>query len=813
MTRLDRLLDDLRQDLRHAWRASRHRPGFAAAAILTLAVGIGATTAIFSVVKSVVINPLAYPDADALVRIVHSIGGIEQPYFDDSIFVSYADNTQSLQGVGVWTPEATAIVTGRGDPEEVPVLRASHGVLTTLGVLPELGRWLSASDDTPGAPDVVMVSHAYWQRRLGGDPAVLQQALTINARPHQIVGVMPESFRFQGEFDLIVPLRINRGQLLRIFRLNGVARMKPGVTVAQANADAMRVLQVWFDNFKVSPQIRPRWSPLLQSLKQEVLGDIGRTLWILLSAVGVVLLMACANVANLLLVRAESRRREFAIRAALGAAWARVARQLLAESLALAAAGGVLGVAIAFAAVRLLRALGPANLPRLDEISLDPAVLAFAVIISAASGLLFGLFPVLKYARPRIATRLGRDAALTRDRQRSQQILVAAQIALALILVVSAGLMIRSFQALRRVAPGFSDPQRVQTLTISIPVTLAAEPEQVTRVQQDLMDRIGGIPGVDSTSFTTRVPMGSNRFSAALTVEGRADDGKTPPNRHVKIVSPGTFRTLGTPVVAGRDFTWTDVHDRRPVAIVSENLARGIWGSPAAALGQRVREYYNAKSPFREIVGVVGDVYDDGADEPAPETVHWPAQPIQGYPSRRVTVMIRSERAGTAGFLTEVRQAVRSTSAALPLADVQTLDVVYDGSLARTSFTLALLAIAGTMALLLGMSGLYAVIAYAVSRRRREIGVRLALGAKPSEVRRLFLRRGLIVTGSGLVIGLAGALTLTRLLRSLLFGTSPSDPLAFAAMSGVLAAASLVASYLPARAAAAVDPVETLRAE
>ena len=816
------LLADLPVDVRHAARMLRMQPGFAAAAVLTLALGIGATTAVFTVVNGVLIRPLPYPDADALVRIVHSIGGTDQPYFSDAIYLAYVDNTQAFQHLGAWSPGETATVTGQGDPEEVRTLTASRGVLTTLGVRPEIGRGFSTADDAPRAPDTVMLAGGYWHRRFGGDPGVLDRALTINGRPHQVIGVMPAHFRFGGEFEILLPLRIDRGAPIPSFRLLGVARLKPGVTLAQANADVVRVLHVWFESAGVKPEVRPRWAPALQPLERDVVGDVGRTLWVLMGAIAIVLLMACANVANLLLVRADARRQESAIRAALGASRTRIARQLLVESLTLAVLGGALGVALAYGALGALVAIGPSNLPRLSEISIDAAVLGFALAISVLSGLLFGLIPILKHARPRLLDTLragGRGATLTRERQRSQQGLVAAQMALALVLLVSAGLMIRSFQALRSVDPGFTEPARVQTFSISIPAALVADPERVTRMQRDVLDRIAAIPGVASAAFTTRVPMGGDRSSTAVAVDGRADDGRTPPNRQLKIVSPGLLRTLGTPLVAGRDFTWTDVHGSRDVAIVSENLARELWGSPAGALGGRIREYYDKASPWREVVGVAGDVHDDGADQPAPETLYWPARAdeyllgMAGYQARRVTVAIRSDRAGTQDLLARVREAVWSVSATLPLSQVRTLDEVFRQSMARTSFTLVVLAIAGTMALLLGISGIYGVIAYAVSRRRREIGIRLALGAQAADIRRLFVRRGLTVGATGLVLGLAGALGVARLLESLLFGISPLDPVTFAATAVVLVAAAVLASYVPARRAAAVDPVETMRAE
>jgi putative ABC transport system permease protein len=536
-----------------------------------------------------------------------------------------------------------------------------------------------------------------------------------------------------------------------------------------------------------------------------------------------VLLMACANVANLLLVRADGRRQEFAIRAALGARRSRIARQLLVESLTLAVVGGLLGLALAYGALRALVAIGPSNLPRLSEISIEPGVLGFALTITLLSGLLFGFIPILKFARPRLVDAIvagGRGASLTRERQRSQQLLVATQIALALVLLVSSGLMIRSFQALRRVEPGFAHPQRVQTFALSIPDTSVADPVRVTRMQREILDTIATSPGVGSAAFMTRLPTDSeNRYSAAIAVQGRADDGRTPPNRHVKVISPGTFQTLGTPLIAGRDFTWADLHEAREVVIISENLARELWKSPEAALGKRIREYYGEGGPWREIIGVARDVYEDGVHQPAPPTVYWPGRwhaqlfGVPGYQPRRVSVAIRSERAGTDSLLAQVREAVWSVNPNLPLAQVRTLDALLEQSMARTSFTLVMLAIAGGMALLLGIVGLYGVISYAVSRRRREIGIRMALGAQATDIRGLFMRRGLILVGIGVAVGLGAAAGFAPVMRSLLFGVGPLDPITFALAPIVLASAAVLATYLPARRAVAVDPIKILRAE
>jgi predicted permease len=789
-----------------------------AAVVLTVGLGIGATTATFGVVNTVLIKPLPYPESDALVRIVHSIGGVDQPYFSDAIYSAYVDNAQAFQDLGVWMPGETVTITGHADPEEVRTLTASHGLGITLGVRPAIGRWFSTADDRPGAPDTVIITNGYWNRRFAGDAAVLERALTINGRSTQIIGVMPPDFRFDSDFEMLLPLRIDPGAPTPGFRLLGVARLKAGVTLAQANADVARMFPIWLKN----PTVRARWAPALRPLKQDVVGDVGRTLWVLLGAIGIVLLMACANVANLLLVRGDARQQEFAVRTALGASWTRIARQLLVESLTLALFGGALGVALAYSGLQVLLKIAPTNLPRLSEISIDPVVVGFAVTLSLLSGLLFSLIPILKHAGPRLVDALaagGRGLSLTRQRARSQQVLVAAQMALALVLLLSAGLMIRSFQQLRGVDPGFRDPEHIQTFVISVPAAMIAESERVTRIQHGVLEKIVAIPGVASAAFTTRVPMGSDRSSTALTVEGATNDGQTPPNRQIKIVSPGLFRTLDIPLVDGRDFAWTDVYDKRRVAIISENLARELFGSTTAALGKRVHEYYDKAAPWLEVVGVAGDVRDDGADQPAPATIYWPAQPderllsMSGYQSRRVTVVVRTERAGTQDLLKELREAVWSVSATLSLAQVRTLDEVYGQSMARASFTLVMLAIGAAMALLLAISGMYGVVAYAVSRRRREIGIRLALGAQPADVRRLFMRRGLGLAAVGVAIGLGIAAGVTRLMQSLLFGIDPLDPITFAATPVVLAGAAALATYLPVRRAMALDPVETLRTE
>jgi predicted permease len=467
-------------------------------------------------------------------------------------------------------------------------------------------------------------------------------------------------------------------------------------------------------------------------------------------------------------------------------------------------------------------AVEPANLPRLSEISIDPIGVFFATGITLLCGLLFTLIPIAKYCGSRFTAAIGvgtRSRGLTRERQRSQYALVAMQMALALVLLVSSGLMIRSFQALRNVEPGFAQPRTLQAFTVTIPPAVIADLDRLMRLQREILDQVAALPGVTSVAFTTRLPMDpSDRWSAALAHEDQPHDGRAaPPNRQVKVISPGSFQTFGTPIVAGRDYTWTDLDEMRKIAIVSESLAREMWGSPEAALGKRIRQFYAAAGPWREIIGVAGDVYDDGVHQPPPATVYWPgrldAKVFAGYQPRRVSVVIRTERAGTGSLLGELQLAVWSINPGLPLAQPTTLDVLYERSMSSTSFTLALLALAGGMALLLGICGIYGVTAYGVAQRRREIGIRMALGAQDREIRRLFVRRGMLVTGIGVAIGLAGAAGSSRLMQSLLFGISPLDPITFVAMPVVLAVTTLLATYVPARRALAVDPVETMRAE
>jgi predicted permease len=494
----------------------------------------------------------------------------------------------------------------------------------------------------------------------------------------------------------------------------------------------------------------------------------------------------------------------------------------LIESVSLGLLGGVIAVGVALAGLRLLVAVGPADLPRLSEISLDASSLAFTLALSVLSGLLFGSISALRYARTQGSATMGattRTASAGRARQRSRNVLVTAQVSMALVLLVSAVLMIRTFAALRNVEPGFADPQHLQTMHIWIPDLLISDPQTVTHVQNTIADQLGAIPGVTSVGFAGAVPMENvDPNWDEIRVEGKSYEGGEPPLRLFNFVSPAYFGTMGTRLVAGRDFTWSDLYDLRPRVIVSENFAQESWGSATAAIGKRLRQFPTL--PWQEVIGVVEDVRVHGVDEKAPTIVYWPAMlnnPYTPKPTidapRFVTFAIRSDRAGTESFLKQVQQAVWSVNASLPLASVNTMQEIYSQSLARTSFTLVMLAIAGAMALALSLIGIYGVISYAVSQRTREIGIRLALGAQKGALRWMFVRSALMLTAVGIVIGLGAAAALMRLMKTLLFGISPLDPLTFVAVPVILATAAALASYLPARRAAGVDPVEALRAE
>ena len=817
--------------LSHILRRLVQLPVFTTVAVVTLAIGIGANAAIFSVVDGVLLKPLPYPKADELLVLDHSAAGINLKSAGAAPFLyfTFREDGRVFQDVALWTGD-TESVTGLAEPEEVRSIVVTDGLLPMLGATPALGRLISARDDAPGSDDTMMLSGGYWRTRFGGDPSVIGRRIMVNGKPREIIGVLPDAFRF---FDqkpsLILPMRLNRQEVhLGQFSYHAVARVKPGVTLAQASADVTRLIPVGLQKFPPFPGFSlkmfedARLEPNVRLLKDDVIGDVGSALWLVMGTIGMVLLIACANVANLLLVRAEGRQQELAVRAALGASRGRIAYELLAESVVLGVIGGVAGLALAYASVRALIALSPGNLPRIDNISIDATVMAFTFVVSIVAGLLFGAIPVFKYAGPHVAAGLrggGRTSSASRERHRARSVLVVVQVALALVLLVSSGLMIRTFQALRHVNPGFTAPENVLTLRLSIPTAQVKEPESVVRMHQAIVDAIAAIPGVTSVGLSSIVPMTEFGWHDVIFARDKSyEQGKIPSLRSFKFISPGLLKTMGNALVAGRDFTWEDAYGKRPVALVSENLAREMWQEPSAAIGKQIHE--NNNSAWREVVGVVSDERDDGVDKKAPTIVYWPIMMSQfeGAPDgvwvgRGMSYMVRSSRARSNGFVNEVSRAVWSVNPNLPLASVRTLEEVVSASMARTSFTLVMLAIAGAMALLLGVAGIYGVISYSVSQRTREIGIRMALGAQRQEVTRMFVRYGLNLAAIGIVCGLVAAVALARVMASLLFEVSPMDPLTYGAVCASLAAAAMLASYVPALRATGVNPVTALRTE
>jgi predicted permease len=803
---------------------------FTAVTLLTLAIGIGANTAVFSVVEGVLLKPLPYTQPDQLVWIRHTAPGIklnELPMSPSSYF-TYRENATAFQDIGLWQGDALS-VTGLAEPERVEGIDVTEGTLPILGVQPLVGRLFSARDCAPGSPDTVMLAYGYWQRKFGSDRGVVGRSLRIDGKPYEVIGVLPQGFRLgRRDLALALPFQFDRAKLhLGNFSFQGIGRLKPGVSIDSATADLARLVPVTMRSYPPPPGVsvkmfeEARVAPVVKPLKAEVVGDIGSYLWILMGTIGIVLLIACANVANLLLVRAEGRQQELAIRAALGAGWARIARDLLLESVTLGLAGGALGLAVAYGALRVLVAMAPAGLPRIDEIGIDGVVLTFALAVSAICGALFGLIPVFKYAGPHIAGAIrhgGRTVSQSRERHRARSTLVVVQVALALVLLIGSGLMIRTFQAMRNVQPGFVRAAELQTMALAIPEAHAKTPEQVIRMEDAIRQKIAAVPGVQAVSFATGIPMsGDDSFDPVAAEDKPVAEGKLPPIRRFKYAAPGFLATMGNPILAGRDYSWDDIYGSRNVAIVTENLARELWGTPQAAIGKRIRE--SAASPWREVIGVTGNERDEGVEKPAPTSVYWPvyANGFWGekgqFVRRNVTFVIRSARTGSLGFMNEVRQAVWSVNPELPLSGVRTMEEIYERSMARTSFALVMLAIAGGMALLLGLIGIYGVISYSVSQRRREIGIRMALGAQQPALTSMFVRHGLRLAAIGVVFGLAAAFALTRAMSSLLFGISAADPLTYVGVAVALGLAAALASYLPSRRATMVDPVEALRAE
>ena len=819
-------MDILRTARQQARRLVRE-PGFTAICVATLGLGIGVTTSMYSVVDAVLLEPLPYPEQDRLIGLWHTAPGLgfDEVNQSPALHYTYLEDGRVFEDVGMWS-NGRSTITQLGAPEEVETMLVTHGTLNMLGAQPVRGRVFEAAEEEPGAPRTVILSYGYWQRAFGGDPAAVGKTLTVDGRLREIVGIMPADFRvLDHNADLLIPLVFDRTELfVGNFSYQGLARIKEGVTLEQVNADMARLVPVAIERYPGAITLtmaqEARFAPTVRPLAADVVGSIGEILWVLLGAVGIVLLIALGNVANLFVVRAEGRHRDVAVRAALGASRMRIAGEFLAESAVFALLGGVLGLGLTAAALRALRILQPDQLPRLQEIGIDGSVLLMLAGLTVLSAGLLALLPVLRYGQPRISSALregGRNSSAGRERLRARSVLVVAQLALALILLAGSGLMIRSALALRSVDPGFRQPERLLTMRLAIPSAEVSDAEAVTAVHENLIRALEAVPGVASVGLTSSLPMSGNTSNDPVEFEDfQVPAGTLAPIRRYTHISPGYFETMGMRMIAGRDFSWDDLRNRPPIVVLSETLAREHYEDPAQAIGRRVRNTEGRE--WREIVGVVSDVHDDGLDQPATAVAYWPMLKNslwgEGLEARwSMGYALRLNATPTPALYEAVQKAVWSVNPNLPLAGLQTLDRSVTESLARTTFTLIMLVLAASVALILGGVGLYGVISYSVTQRTREFGVRMALGARAGDVGRMVLTDAAKLIAIGVTVGIAGGLAATRAMQSILFGVAPFDPLTFAAVALLLAMIGLTAALVPVARAARVNPLESLRYE
>jgi predicted permease len=803
------MMNQLWRDVRYAVRTLLRTPGFTIVAVATVAIGIGANAAIFSVVNGVLLQPLPFPDADRLVGIWHTAPGLgyEQIPLSGDTYAQIREYNSVFEEVAV-VNGGTATLTGDGDPERVDAMGVSHTLLPVLGVEPALGRNFTAAEDMPDAPDVALVAHGLWQRRYGGDPGLVGRTIQIDGSPVEVVGVLPADFQvIRSEAEVFTPLGIDPANPpVGSFGINGIGRLVEGRTaeVAEANLAPLvdRLLEANRDSENyVAFLENGQFGTLVNPLKEDVVGEVRQPLLILLGTVAFVLLIACANVANLVIVRSDARRREMAVRSALGAGRGVLSRQFLAESAVLALAGGVIGVALATAAVPALLRVAPDGLPRAEAVGVDATVLAFSAGLVLVSVVLFGVLPMIR--------------SFSATRHRLRNLLVAGQTALALILLVGSGLMLRSFDALRSVDPGF-EAEGALVFRLSLPPTTYETAQGAAAFHQQLMERISGLPGVESVGAVDYVPLTGNGSGTAHRIEDKpVGPGELPPMLWYKYAAPGYFEAMNIGLVAGRTLERADHEQQLPNVVVSQHLAERIWPGEEA-LGKRVSfASSDTLLTWYTVVGVVNDVRDQGLNEEVRDLVYYPMVGANGdedWRSLDMTYVVRTAGPPTS-LAGPVRAEVWEMDPNLPVADMRPMAEILAESTARTSFTMMALAVAALVALLLGAIGLYGVVSYVVNERTREIGVRMALGAEKSEVQRMVVTQGVKLAVTGLAVGLVASLALTRLLGSLLYGTSPTDPVTFATTSLVLLAVGTLASYLPARRASTIDPVESLRSE
>ncbi len=809
--------------VRHGARRLVRSPGFTCAAVGTLALGIGANVAIYGVVDSVVLNPLPFPGADALVQLDNAapgIGATDGLGFTPGMAYHVLDHQRTLEAAGAFDSDRATLTCGEGVPERVRFTKVTPSLVEVLKVAPLHGRWFLRGEGGEDRPEVAVLSHALWERRYGGDLDVIGRTIRIDRRPVRVVGIMPPSFRFpDADVRLWRPLRIDASVGFGGFWYEMIGRTRPGISPAEVRADLRHLYGSLTESFPGEAGLirahleDARVAPLVTPLKAAILGNVARTLWILLGTVGFVLLIAWANVANLFLVRAESRQRETAVRKALGAGRRELAWESLSESLVLAGVAGTIGVGLAYAGTGLLVRRGPASLPRLHEVGVDASVLVFALGVTVVTALAFAAIPLLRRSRSvsRALRTDGWGATADRLRVRGRNLLVAGQTALALVLLVGSGLMVRSFAHLHAVDPGFEASPDILTFEIGLPRVEYPDDARAAAFHQELVTRLEGLPGVERAGVVTCLPLQGWCSGDPLHVEGRPiPKGTIPPIVAVRRAGPGYFRAMGIDLRSGRTFDRADHEQGYRAVVVSRELA-GRYFPDEDPVGQRVAAA--GDTTWSTIVGVVEDVPARSLMEGGDPLIYFPLSGpgFDGVSSRAAAAAVRAPDA--AGLLPAIRVQLKALDPDVALARVRTTGRIVADAGARLAFTMVLLVLAAGVALLLGAVGIYGVISYLVTRRRPEIGVRMALGAGAAEVRCVVVRQGGLAAGAGLLVGLGAAALLTRFMDALLFGVEPTDPATFIAVSAFLLTVALLASWLPARRAARVDPAEALRAE
>jgi putative ABC transport system permease protein len=818
--RMSTFVETLWQDLRFGARTLRRNPGFTAIAVLTLALGIGANAAIFSVVNAVLLQPLPWSEPDQAVMIWSRWTAFDKTWVAEGEVVDYRRRSRTLQGVAAWS-DGQVNITGDGEPVRVPSGQVTANTFSTFGVEAAIGRTFTAQEDVPNGPDLVVLGHGVWSRRYGSDPSIVGRSILINGRPFQVVGIMPRDFVLPTDFQnpeptqLWTPLRINPASTDHgNHGLYAAGRLQPGATVPQAASELSGIARAMTGEGLYPPQMQ--FDTVVLSLTDEVVGSVRRAILLLFGAVAFLLLIACANVANLLLARAEARQREIAVRTALGAGRLRVVRQLLTESLALTGVSAAAGLLLAFAGVRFLAWWNPANIPRVADARLDTPVLAFTAIVAVVTSVIFSLAPALRALRVDLTDSLkdgSQSASSGGARQRFRNALVVVEMALAVVLLVAAGLVLRSLWSLQRVELGF-DPSNVLTMRVSLPQASYQAPEQVVGFYLRLLERVRSTPGVRTAGAVRALPLASTIGDFGLQVEGYVPPPGTNAKGDWEIATDGYLETMGERIVRGRGITAADTTDGFLVALINEEMARRYWNG-RDAIGGRLKVGGNPNRPWVTVVGIVADVRHNGITGVVKEKFYVPHTQWHtsvGNPIRSMTLVVKAT-GDPLTLVAPIRQELRTLDPNLPVADVRTMTDIVGATLSTPRFTGVLLGIFASLALALSAIGIYGVLSYVVSRRTREIGIRLAIGAGRGQVLALILRNGLRLALAGIVLGVVAAAGVTRLMRTLLHGVTPADPATFVTVGLGLALVAAIASLVPAWRATRVDPVVALKTE